>query len=235
MRVHAPRLATAVLVLCFASSASAATVYSYYGDDDGFGVGKTGPTDTIDPVNSSSSSDAEFTDQRLIGTMCGGTPCAAPAFMPTGSFTPFVVDGVVVSAQLTMRVGAFDSGPTPFDGPNVLKLDGMTVDPSLLSGFSSLDTNYVQTRTLVLDPGFFALLNDGMVSLSGTRISNDIGSGSFQVDMLRLKVVSEIPPPPPPSVPLPGSAALALTGLLALGAMAQLNGMAARRPARVRV
>jgi hypothetical protein len=229
MHAHAPRLIAVVLALCFASSASAATVFAYYGDDDGFGVGKTGPTDTIAPVNSNSSSDVAYTDLRLIGTNCGGTPCAAPAFMPSGNFTPFFVDGVVISAQLTMRVGAFDSGPNPFDGPNVLKLDGMTVDSAFLSGFSSLDTNYVQTRTLMLDPGFFALMNDGMVSLSGTHISNDNGSGSFQVDMLRLTIVSE----PPSSVPIPGSAALALTALLALGAMTQLNGMSARRPARV--
>jgi hypothetical protein len=229
MHAHAPRLIAVVLALCFASSASAATVFAYYGDDDGFGVGKTGPTDTIAPVNSNSSSDVAYTDLRLIGTNCGGTPCAAPAFMPSGNFTPFFVDGVVISAQLTMRVGAFDSGPNPFDGPNVLKLDGMTVDSAFLSGFSSLDTNYVQTRTLMLDPGFFALMNDGMVSLSGTHISNDNGSGSFQVDMLRLTIVSE----PPSSVPIPGSAALALTALLALGTMTQLNGMSARRPARV--
>ncbi|MFT6887826.1 MAG: hypothetical protein ACJAWZ_004057, partial [Paracoccaceae bacterium] len=84
MHAHAPRLIAVVLALCFASSASAATVFAYYGDDDGFGVGKTGPTDTIAPVNSNSSSDVAYTDLRLIGTNCGGTPCAAPAFMPSG-------------------------------------------------------------------------------------------------------------------------------------------------------
>ncbi|MFT4792624.1 MAG: hypothetical protein ACJAVR_000139 [Paracoccaceae bacterium] len=234
MRVHAPRLLAALVALCFVAPASAATVSTFYGDDDGFGIGKTGSTDTINAVNPNASSDAQFTDIRLIGTNCGGTPCAAPAFAPNGGFTPFVVDGVVVSALLTMRVGAFDSGPNPFDGPNVLKLDGMAVNPSFLSGFSSLDTNFVQTRSLALDPGFFALINDGAVSLSGTHISNDTGSGSFQVDMLRLQIVSE-PSPPPATVPLPGSAALAMAGLLALGLMTQLNGMAARRPAHAQI
>ncbi len=233
MRAHIPRLPAAFLAICLAAPASAATVDAYYGDDDGFGIGKTGPTDTINAVNSNAVSDAEFTDIRLIGTNCAGSPCAAPAFAPAANFTPFAVDGVVVSAMLTMRVGAFDSGPNPFDGANILRLDGLAVDGSFLSGFSSLDTNFVQTRTIVLDPAFYSLMNDGVVSLAGTHISNDTGSGSFQVDMLRLRIVSEPPPPPPPSVPLPGSAALALTGMLAFATLT-LAGAPARRRARAR-
>lgn len=234
MRVHAPRLSAVILALCIAAPASAATVTTYYGDDDGFGLGKTGSSDTISPTNSNATLDAEFTDLRLIGTNCSGAPCAAPAFAPTGNFTPFTVDGIVVSAMLTMRVGAFDSGPNPFDGANILRLDGLAVDDSFLSGFSTLNTNKVQTRSIMLDPAFFTLLNDGMVSLAGTHISNDTGSGSFQVDMLRLQIVSELPPPPPAAVPLPGSAALALTGMFAIGAMSAFGGAAARRPSRKR-
>jgi hypothetical protein len=228
MRPAAPRATASTLTLALiamaalCTPAAAATLYAYYGDDDGFGVGKTGALDTIDPVNSHSASDAALTDVRLIGTNCGGTPCVAPAFAPVDSFTAFSLGGeIMVSAQLTMRVGAFDSGPNPFDGPNVLKLDGMAVDASFLSGFSSLDTNKVQTRTIVLSSAFFALLSDGSVSLRGTHISNDTNSGSFQVDMLRLTMVTEPPPPPPPSVPAPGSAALALS------AMAMLAGASA--------
>lgn len=218
MRVHGVRLLAAIFAIWFAAPAFAATVVTYYGDDDGFGLGKFGPPDTINATNSNASLDAEFTDLRLIGSNCAGSPCAAPAFAPTGGFTSFVVDGIVVSAQLTMRMGAFDSGPTPFDGANILRLDGMAVDGSFLSGFSALNTNGIQTRSITLDPAFFALLNDGSVSLLGTHISNDTGSGSFQVDMLRLSIVSA---PPPPSVPLPGSAVLALSGLLAFGVAAR--------------
>ena len=204
------------LSLALPGAAQAAMVsYAFYGDDDWFGLSPETP-DSIDPVTGQADgTDAPLTDTRLIAADCGVVECLAPPFTPTGSFTPFVTLGVVTAATLTMRMGAFDSGPDPFDGPNVLLLDGLAVPSGFLDGFSTDDTNDVQTRSVALPGAFFPLLADGAVSLAGTHVSNDTASGSFQVDMLRLQVVSEAPPPPA-DVPLPGGAPLALAGLGAL-------------------
>ena len=206
-------LVAAPLCLGPLTAAEAAVITTYYGDDDGFGLGKTGPTDTIDPVTSQADgTDAPFTDLRLIADDCGVVACDAPPFAPVDGFDPFTTLGVVTKAVLTLRVGAFDSGPNPFDGPNVILLDGLAVPSSFINGFSTQNTNNVQTRTIMLPSAFFPLIADGDVSLAGTHISNDTASGSFQVDMLSLTVTHEEPVP----APLPPAAALALAGLGAL-------------------
>ena len=159
-----------------------------------------------------SGADAPFTDTPLIADDCGVVICNFPPFAPTGGFDAFATLGVVTEATLTIRVGAFDSGPNPFDGPNVILLDGLAVPSSFINGFSTQNTNNVQTRTIMLPSAFFPLIADGDVSLAGTHISNDTASGSFQVDMLSLTVTHEEPVP----APLPPAAALALAGLGAL-------------------
>lgn len=210
----------AALALCAGPEARAAAMTTaYYGDADWFGYGV--PVTTIDPtVAHGAGGNAGGTDVRLIGETCVDRPCVAPAFRPTGGFDPFVTLGVVTSAVLTLRAGAFDSGPNPFDGPNLLLLDGLAVPSSFLSGFSTQNTDNVETRSISLGAEFFPLIADGRVGLMGTWISNDTNSGSFQIDFLSLKVTSVEPPPPPPTneVPAPPAAALLLgaLGLLSL-------------------
>ena len=107
-------------VLLFVSSgfASAATISTFYGDDDGFGIGAY--SGTINPtVNNAGIGEAPLTDVRLIGD---SGSYSGPAFAPTGNFDPFSISGTIVSATLTMKTGAFDSGPNPVDGPNSIFL-----------------------------------------------------------------------------------------------------------------
>jgi len=179
------------LTVAVSPIARGAAVTAFYGDDDGFGVGQT--VVLTDPnVSHAGPGEAPFTDVRLIGN---SSTFDAPAFTPTGSFQAFTA-GTILSATLTLRAGAFDSGPNPVDGPNMIFLDGMLVAPAFIDSFSQLDTNLVETRSIVLPPSFFALLADGSVSLNGTRISEDAGSQSFQIDFLRLDIVTAAVPEP---------------------------------------
>ncbi|MGG7565124.1 hypothetical protein ACQ5SO_03040 [Rhodovulum sp. DZ06] len=222
------RAAATALACALPVSAGAATITVYYGDDDGFGVGKFATGEVIDPLTSQADgSDAPLTDTRLIADDCGVIACAAPPFAPTGGFPVFSTEGVVTFARLTMRMGAFDRGPNPFDGPNRLVLDGLAVPDQFFTYFSSLDTNEVRVVNYVLPQEFFPLLADGTVSLAGTHISNDTASGSFQVDMIALTITSE-PPPPPADVPPPAPMALMASALGLLGLTAL------RRPRRAR-
>ncbi len=71
----------------------------------------------------------------------------------------------------------------------------MTVDAGFLDGFSTAHSNIIETRSFVLPAAFFALFADGSVSLNGTRITEDSGSESFQIDFLRLDIVTSVPEP----------------------------------------
>jgi len=191
------------LLLAFSFSANATVISTFYGDDDGFGVGAI---DTIDPnVSNNDVSDAPLTDSRLIGTGFLAGP-----FNPIGGFDPFVLDGDIISASLTLRAGSFDSDNS-VDGQNQIFLDGLLVDTAFIDGFSTANSNLVETRTIDLDMAFFALLADGNVSLLGTVISEASGSGSFQVDFLRLDITTA-----PAVVPVPAAAWLFGSALLGL-------------------
>lgn len=183
-------LSAALLSLMLAaSSVNAATFSIFYGDDDGFGIGQTSGNLANSETSNNTASDAPGTDERLIGT-----GFAAPGFEPTGNFEPFSLPGPVTSAVLTIRMGAFDSGPSPVDGPNRIFLDGLEVDSAFINSFSTANSTAIETLSIALDPSFFHIFNDGVVSLSGTRITEDSGSSSFQIDFLKLEVTA-VPEP----------------------------------------
>lgn len=205
--------------VAMAAPAHSATIITFYGDDDGFGIGTT--SGSIDPtVSNADPGDADGTDTRLIGA-----GFLAPGFTPTGGFDPFSVTGTITSAILTIRFGGFDSGPNPVDGPNQLFLDGLEVSPAFLSGFNSANTDLVETQSFALDSSFFSLLSDGAVSLAGTTISEDSGSGSFQIDFLSLEITTDMG-----AVPEPATWAFMIIGFGAIG-----GAMRRQRKANVKV
>lgn len=194
-----------LFVCLFAGSANASLITTYYGDDDGFGIGAT--SGVLDPnVSNASAGEAAFTDTRLIADGA----FLAPAFAPIASFDSFVLDGAITSIMLTLRIGAFDSAPT-LDAPNRIYLDGLLVDSAFIDGFSSADSFGIETMSYSLDSSFFALFSDGDVSLAGTHISEAPGSASFQVDFLSLDITTDAS-----SVPEASSLILLGFGLLGL-------------------
>jgi hypothetical protein len=210
----------------------ASTITGFYGDADGFGIGAT---TTIDPlVSHASGGDAPLTDVQLIGDLCG---CVAPAFAPTGSFDAFTIPNgeTITAVTITMSAGAWDVGTKPVDGANTLVLDGLAVPTSFFALFTANNGieppngngDAIETQTLALSPAFFPLMADGLVSLNGTHLSEEDGSGSFQIDYLRLDIETQASGsvPPPPSVPEPTTIALLGTGLIAIA------GRVHRRPA----
>ena len=72
--------------------------------------------------------------------------------------------------------------------------------------------NFIESRTFALPASFFASVLDGSVGLAGTRISEGGGSGSFQIDYLRLDIETA----PAAAVPEPASLLLFGTGAAAL-------------------
>lgn len=207
-------LACLLIAACF-QSAHASLVTAYYGDDDGFGVGAT--SGTMDPlVSNQDPGEAPLTDAQLIATAwegagAGCSPTECGAFNPGGSFDAFVLDGPIISAVLTLRTGSLDT-TDPMEGPNVIYLDGMPVDPLFIGGFSTGNTDAIETRSISLNAAFFPLLADGSVSLAGTRLSETAGSRQFQVDFLRLEITTAAVPVPA-AVWLFGSGLLGLVGI----------------------
>jgi len=204
-----------------AGQALASTITVFYGDADGFGVGAT---TTLDPAFSNASpGEAPLTDIQLIGDSDG---FVGPAFAPTGNFDAYAIPAgeTIIAATLTMSAGAWDVGAFPVDGANVLMLDGVAVPTSFFSlytansGNEALGGNAIETRSLVLPSTFFPLLADGLVSLNGTHLSEEDGSGSFQIDFLRLVIETQPAGPGPAPVPEPTSIALLGLGLAGMGA-----------------
>lgn len=200
-----------ITILYLPAYAQAGTVSAYYGDDDGFGVGAT--SGIINPdVNNQGPGEAFLTDMRLISS--GPFICTLPdgtcgPFNPTGNFNSISVSNAITSVTLTLRTGSFDSS-VALDAPNRIYLDGLLVDPLFINGFSSANTDNVETRSINLNPSFYPVISDGMVSLAGTHISEASGSGSFQVDFLRLDVAVV---PIPAAIWLFGSGLLGLIGI----------------------
>ena len=200
------------LLLVLPGTAGSALISAWYGDDDGFGVGiRSG---IMNPVSSNATAtDAPGTDVRRAG----GNP-AFPAFQPTGGFS-YAIDiaARITAATLIMRLGAFT--PTPPAGTaNSLILDG--VDFSSFIGTFTANASggfLVETRSLDLPSSFFPSLLDGAVSLSGTRLAEVVNRGSFQVDFLRLDIVTAAATP----VSEPPALALLGAGLLGLGLVAR--------------
>jgi hypothetical protein len=214
------KLLLVVLVMaCFlvaARQALASTITVFYGDADGFGIGAM---TTLDPtVSHASPGEAPFTDLQLIGD---SQVFSGPAFAPTGSFDAYVIPAgeMIIAATLTMSAGAWDVGASPVDGANTLMLDGLAVPTSFFSLFTAnngLETpaganTAIETQSLVLSSTIFPLLADGLVSLNGTHLSEQDGSGSFQIDFLRLDIETQGPAP----IPEPTSIALLSVGLVA--------------------
>jgi PEP-CTERM motif len=206
-------LALLPVLACLTQPAVGATITTFYGDADGFGIGAT--SGVLNPgVSNASPGEAAGTDVRLIGNSGG---FVAPAFTPTGGFAAFTPFSSITSAILTIRMGSFV--PTePVDGPNVLLLDGLAVNPAFLNSFTGGATDLIDTRSFALAPSFYAALLDGAVSLNGTQISEGSGFGSFQIDFLSLEITGTLAS----AVPEPSTWAMLLTGFAGIG-------MAARR------
>ena len=205
--------ATVVVAAFFTlSDAQAGLIVTLYGDNDGFGIGKTSGTG-FNPDISHASSDAPFTDVRLIGN-----GFAAGAFAPTGSFSPFTVIGPIIAVTLTLRTGNFyPVGPADSVADHIF-LNGSLVPDSFIAGFSDGTLNGgVETRSVALDPSFFLGLAGGNASLNGTHLAQGDGldglggGGSFQVDYLELDITTGTG-----AVPEPASFALAAVGLVAV-------------------
>ena len=121
------------------------------------------------------------------------------------------MSGPITSALLTIRLGSFSS-QNPVDGPNILLLDGLAVDPAFLNSFLVGDGDGIETLSFALDASFFASLSDGIISVNGTRISEGSGFASFRVDFLRLDINGGAG-----AVPEPSTWAMMLLGFGAVG------------------
>jgi hypothetical protein len=212
----------AVAFLAVASTAHAALVTGYYGDDDGFGIGATSgllPSGNPFGFEHVGTGEAPFTDVGLIGN-----GFIEPAFRPTYGITlDFEPGATITAATLTLRTGAFSSF-APLNGPNRIRLDGVDIGDELFSQFAansfpesnSFDGTAIETRSVALSPALFPLLADGNVSLIGTHISESVGGGSFVVDFVSLTVETA-----PAAVPEPGTLVFVAAAALGLVSIAR--------------
>lgn len=174
-----------------ALSLRAATITVIYGDNDGFG---TGALTYKDPTQDNAGlGEALFTDVRLIGTGYSGHG----PFSPTTSILFLAPSGNITSVLMTLSLADFGSDVLPVDGPNSIVIDGTAVSTSFLGGFANLDGDpNIETRSFSLPSNFFAVFADGSIDLTGTRISESNGAGSFQVDYLSFDITSDEVPEP---------------------------------------
>lgn len=206
--------ATLALVIS-ASVSNAAALTSYYGDDDGFGIGATtGVLSILTFYDSTTPGEAPGTDIGLISDGYSGT--GYPAFAPTGAFYFGGPLSNIVSAVLTLRTGSF-SNVNPLDGVNKIVLDGVVIDTPLFSQFTenaNYDDEYIAEHSVSLDASLFAMLSDGQVNLTGSHVSEGKVYGAFAVDFLSLTVTTS-------TVPVPAAAWLLGSGLLGLVGVAR--------------
>jgi len=198
--------AIVIAALLVAIPADGAIVTVFHGDADGFGVGAT--TFKNPAVNSAGGGEASGTDIRLIGT-----GFVAPAFQPTSTLSFAAISDPILSIQITLSMAEFGGDISPVNGPNSIVLDGLAVPVTFLGGFASFASGAnpnVQTLSAFLPIAFFPLFADGSVNLTGTRISERSGFGSFQIDYLRFDVTTA-------DVPEPASAGMVLLGFAGLG------------------
>ncbi len=207
-----------LLGLVLASPMSAATVTSFYGDDDGFGLGITSGALPDPSVANASPGEAPFTDVPLGNEFL----LATPAFEPTGSFDPFTLQGPILAATLTIRLASFQpklpviNNKLSFNGLNILPISDVFAGlDDKLDGFDH------RIDTLVYDLSENAswiaiqnVLKTGNVSLNGTIWQDRDGFGLFQVDFLKLTIETQDPIAP---IPLPASLPILVGALGLLG------------------
>lgn len=184
-------IASASLAFVIATATGAhASAIVLYGDEDGFGAGAT--TSVSPELDRATLGDAPGTDIRLIADGFVG-----PAFVPIGPLT-FAPQTGITSIVMTMSMAAFGGNSDPLDGPNAVVLDGLAVSNVFLDSFgATLDVGAnIVTRQFLLPTAFHALFADGVVSLAGTHISEQVDSGSFQVDYLRFDITTRTVPEP---------------------------------------
>ncbi|MBY0439698.1 MAG: hypothetical protein K2W80_16055 [Burkholderiales bacterium] len=203
------------------STAHAATVVTFYGDDDGFGIGVRTGTLADTRISNATPGDAPLTDAPMFQDALN-----QPQFRPTGSFAPFVVTGDIVSATLSLRVAGLRVGPVD---NNRIFLDGFDIGRApgrdlfgQVSDKPAEDTT-IEELSVSLSSFFFPFLADGSVSLDRSRILQFTENvfaplAPFQVDFIRLTIETRDPGvavvPLPPAAPL---LALGLAAVVALG------------------
>jgi hypothetical protein len=187
--------AVALTLVMAAAPRATASAIVLYGDEDGFGVGAT--TSTSPELDNATIGEAPGTDIRLIASGFGG-----PAFAPNGPLA-FTAQANITSIVMTMSMAAWGGNIDPIDGPNGVVLDGVAVSTAFLDSFGSqtdASRANIVTRSIALPSSFYPLFADGLVSLSGTYISERLFEGSFQVDYLRFDITTrEVPPVPEPT------------------------------------
>ena len=106
---------------------------------------------------------------------------------------------------VTLSMAEFGGNLSPVDGPNSIVVDGTPIPSTLLDSFASFANGAnpnIETESFSLPGSFFTLFADGSVVLTGTRISERSGFGSFQVDYLRFDITTDATTPEPSTLGL---------------------------------